>query len=111
VYKRDLQWNKAQGDWEQYGVQLPSNLPKGIGSVVVDNFWYMGPSPYLVRHKLYDRWETWPAPKHAQSHYSCLVAWRDRLVLLGGYRSHTLAQSFNTTSKEWIKYPDMPDGR
>ena len=33
------------------------------------------------------------------------------LVLLGGTSSRKLVQAFNITTREWQKYPDMPDGR
>ena len=33
------------------------------------------------------------------------------LVLLGGSSTPRLVQAFNITTREWQKYPDMPDGR
>ena len=33
------------------------------------------------------------------------------LVLLGGSSTLRLVQAFNITTREWQKYPDMPDGR
>ena len=34
------------------------------------------------------------------------------LVLIGGgSNSMRLVQAFNITTREWLKYPDMPDGR
>ena len=44
-------------------------------------------------------------------HLSHLVAWRDKLVLLGGKESERLVQAYNTTSREWTRYPDLPDDR
>ena len=33
------------------------------------------------------------------------------LVLLGGSGSNKLVQAFNITTREWQKYPDLPDRR
>ena len=33
------------------------------------------------------------------------------LVLLGGHTTRRLVQAYNITTREWQKYPDMPDGR
>ena len=71
VYRRDLTWNTTKGDWPQYGVKLPSNFVHGQKSLVHGNFWYMAPNPYIVKHKFYNRWETWTSPPQKQSGFGC----------------------------------------
>ncbi len=33
------------------------------------------------------------------------------LVLLGGSGTPQLVQGYNTTTRRWVKYPDLPDQR
>jgi hypothetical protein len=46
-------------------------------------------------------WSSWPAPLNGTGEGSCLVAWKDTFILLGGSSSPRGLQSFNHTSNTW----------
>ena len=46
-------------------------------------------------------WSTWPKPNSPHGKHSCLLAWQDSLILLGGFNSSRTVEMFQVSSQTW----------
>ena len=73
-----------------------------IGTEHSNKIFITGDSSYPeIFDPITNEWSTWPKPNSLHYWHSCLLAWQDSLILLGGQNSSRTVEMYQISSQTW----------
>ena len=95
-------WNSDT--WSNFSTG--NNYHYGFPGASLDGKIYIAGNDFGTAEEVFDPatnvWSSWPKPSTYHGIYSCLLAWKDSLVLLGGQWASKTVEMFNTSSHTWL---------
>ena len=90
----------ATNQWEVYSTAQSTHVSQP-GAVYEDKIFIFDNSAPEVFDPIKVEWSSWPKPSSSHGIYSCLLTWRDSLVLMGGNTNTRKVEIFDQPSQSW----------